>query len=331
MKLLLETLKAGTGYLEKRGIEDARLNMEHLLAHVLRCRRLELYMRFNEAMHEADLETLRGLIKRRGEGEPLQHLLGTVEFCGAELVCDHRALVPRPETERLVELLIQKFKTQPPASVLDVGTGSGCIGLSLAKAWHGKLPLLSGTERERDGWSDAIEGNPAKGWGEGAVTESSQDSESQAPRVARSNFGFTLIDISEDALELARLNASRIGLNGTSIRLLRSDLFEKVDGEFDLIVANLPYIPAGEIPTLRPEVRRDPVLALDGGVVGTELIARFVTDCQTRLASGGWIALEIGHDQAPAVAGFCEAAGMTDVKAEKDLAGIDRFVLARRA
>jgi release factor glutamine methyltransferase len=328
MKLLLETLKAGTGYLEKRGIEDARLNMEHLLAHVLRCRRLELYMRFNEAMHETDLETLRGLIKRRGEGEPLQHLLGTVEFCGAELVCDHRALVPRPETERLVELLIEKFKTQPPAKVLDVGTGSGCIGLSLAKAWSKKKHLTPHLTSPRGGEGpvgqessipeEAVPLPPGERLGEGRISFDSLPA-------------FTLIDISEDALELARLNASRIGLNGTSIRFLRSDLFEKVDGEFDLIVANLPYIPAGEIPALSPEVRRDPVLALDGGVVGTELIARFVTDCQTRLASGGWIALEIGHDQAPAVTGFCEAAGMTDVKAEQDLTGIDRFVLARRA
>lgn len=282
MKLLLETLKAGTGYLEKRGIDEARLNMEHLLAHVLRCRRLELYLRFGEPLQESDLETLRGLIKRRGDGEPLQHLLGTVEFCGSELVCDHRALVPRPETERLVELLTGKFATCAPATVLDVGTGSGCIGLSLARAW------------------------------------------------AASGTGFTLCDISEDALDLARLNASRLGLNGTSIRLVRSDLFEKIDDTFDLIVANLPYIPRAEIATLSQEVRRDPVLALDGGPVGTEIIARLIADAQPRLKAGGWMALEIGHDQAVAVESMCGAAGMMDITTENDLAGVGRFVLARR-
>ena len=282
-KLLLETLKAGAGYLEKHGVEEARLNMEHLLAHVLQCRRLELYLRFGELLQEGDLARLRELVKRRGEGEPLQHLLGTVEFCGTELVSDHRALVPRPETERLVELLIEKFQDQPPRKVLDVGTGSGCIGLSLAKAWikHG--------------------------------------------------LDFSLIDVSEDALELARLNASRLGLNGTSIRFLRSDLFEKVDGEFDLIVANLPYIPACEIPSLSPEVRRDPVLALDGGPVGTEIIERLIGNCPARLRVDGWIALEIGYDQASAVAGFCEAAGLSGIGVEKDLGGIDRFVFACRA
>ena len=282
MKLLLETLKAGTGYLEKRGIDEARLNMEHLLAHVLQCRRLELYLRFGEQLEESDLEKLRGLIKRRGEGEPLQHLLGTVEFCGSELICDHRALVPRPETERLVELLIEKFRSQPPATVLDVGTGSGCIGLSLARIWAGK------------------------------------------------SASFSLTDISEDALELARLNASRLGLNGASVRFFRSDLFEKVNGEFDLIVANLPYIPSAEIPCLSPEVRRDPLLALDGGAAGTGIIERLIADCQARLKRGGWIALEIGHDQAATVATFCQAAGLRDIETEADLAAIDRFVFARR-
>jgi len=313
VKLLLDTLKAGTGYLEKRGIEDARLNMEHLLAHVLQCRRLELYLRFGEQLQEADLERLRALIKRRGDGEPLQHLLGSVEFCGHELVCDHRALVPRPETERLVELLVEKFGSQPPASVLDVGTGSGCIGLSLAMAWSGKQSISTGP----DAILTPVAGGP-------------DDADPPTLRTQRPNSGFTLIDISEDALELARLNASRLRLNGAAVRFIRSDLFEKVDGEFDLIVANLPYIPRAEIATLSVEVRRDPHLALDGGAVGTEIIDRLIADCQSHLKSGGSIALEIGHDQAPAVAALCEAAGMADVKAERDYAGIDRFVFARR-
>lgn len=313
MKLLLETLKAGAGYLEKRGIAEARLNMEHLLAHVLQCRRLELYLRFGEALREEDLETLRSLVKRRGEGEPLQHLLGSVEFCGQEFVCDHRALVPRPETERLVELLTERFGKDAPSSVLDVGTGSGCIGLSLAKQWRARL-------------SAAPKDESAK-----AVAADSTDDGTDAPLKVRANHGFTLIDISEDALELARLNASHLGLNGTAIRFLRSDLFEKVDGEFDLITANLPYIPSAEIPTLSKEVRRDPVLALDGGATGTEIIARLVAEAPAHLKPGGLIALELGHDQAAAVISLCESAGLIEAVAERDLQGIDRFVLARKA
>jgi release factor glutamine methyltransferase len=278
-KSLLETLQAGAGYLGKRGVEEARLNMEHLLAHVLGCRRLELYLRFDEVLREPDLERLRDLTRRRGEGEPLQHLLGTVEFLGSELVCDHRALVPRPETEWLVEWLVQRFKSQPPCRVLDVGTGSGCIGLSLAKAWH---------------------------------TET------------------LLVDVSEEALELARLNASRLGLE-SDVRLLRSDLFEKVEGVFDLIVANLPYIPRAEIAALSREVRRDPLRALDGGADGLEIVARLIADAPERLAPGGWLFLEIGHDQSARTVALCEAAGLTAAASLRDLSGIERFVLAQKS
>lgn len=324
MKLLLETLKAGTGYLEKRGIEEARLNMEHLLAHVLQCRRLELYLRFGEVLREGDLETLRGLLKRRGDGEPLQHLLGSVEFCGNELVCDHRALVPRPETERLVELIIGRFCDQPPASVLDVGTGSGCIGLSLAKAWQGRLPPPAKDEEARRRRDDEFQKSAD------VETEANVDrGESDTARAPRMNHGFTLIDISEDALELARLNASRLGLDGVPVRFLRSDLFEKVDGRFDLIVANLPYIPAAEIPALSREVLRDPMLALDGGSTGLEIIARMLEVCGAHLSPGGVIALEIGHDQAPAVISLCKGAGLLESASAADLAGVERFVFAK--
>ncbi len=263
-------------------MEEPRLNMEHLLAHVLGCRRLDLYLRFAEMLREDDLARLRDLTKRRGDGEPLQHLLGTVEFHGSELVCDGRALVPRPETETLVEMLERKFSGQgPPAAVLDAGAGSGCIGLSLAKAWPGAA--------------------------------------------------FTLSDISEDALDLARLNASRLSLDGASIRFIRSDLFEKIPGSFDLIAANLPYIPRPEIAALSREVRRDPASALDGGEDGLDIIRRLIAESPAHLNPGGCLAMELGCDQAAEVMRLCEAAGLADISAAKDLAGIERFVFARRA
>lgn len=275
-KTLLQTLKAGAGYLQSRGVEEARLNMEHLLAHVLGCRRLELYLRFDEILREPDLSRLRDLTRRRGEGEPLQHLLGTVEFAGNELVCDHRALIPRPETEHLVELLLTRFRDHPPGRLLDVGTGSGCIGLSLAKAWQ----------------ADAL-----------------------------------LLDVSEDALELARLNASRLALDH-HVKLMRSDLLDKAGGPFDLIVANLPYIPRSEILQLSREVQRDPRTALDGGADGLELVTRLVQTVRPCLAPGGLLALEIGHDQASRTVSLCSAAGLEDAHAIQDHAGIERFVFA---
>lgn len=278
MKPLLEVLQSGAAYLAKRHIDEARLNMEHLIAHVLQCRRMDLYLRFDQPVHEQDLETLRGLLKRRGEGEPLQHLLGTVEFYDSEFVSDHRALVPRPETEHLVEMIVEQYGKQPPARVLDMATGSGCIGLSLAKAWPSSAVVLA--------------------------------------------------DISEDALELARLNSSRLKLDDR-VRLVRSDLFEKVDGAFDLIVANLPYIPRAELAGLSREVRRDPMLALDGGESGTEIVERFITESREHLTGGACIALELHHDQGEKVAALCQSAGFVACEVRKDLANIGRFVFAK--
>jgi release factor glutamine methyltransferase len=278
MMTVLEVLNAATSYLQKQGVESPRLNAEHLLAHALgMTKRMDLYLAFDRPLGEKERAPLRELVKRRSEGVPLQHLLGTVEFLGYEFLCDSRGLIPRPETEELVELVL---KMAPDAkSFLDVGTGSGVIALTLAL----KKP--------------------------------------EAHVVA--------CDLSPQALALAGENRARHGLE-SRVELISSDLLSSVQGTFDAIVANLPYIPAAEIPGLSREVLHDPVSALDGGNDGLRLIERLLDQLPTYLTPAGLIALEIGHDQSEKVISLLKERAFQDVLAHADHQRRNRFVTARK-
>lgn len=272
LKTVLELLKATTAYFEKHGVEQPRLNVEHLLAHTLGLKRMDLYLQFDRPLSDAELEPLRDLVRRRAAGEPLQHLLGTVEFLGRTFRCDRRALVPRPETEQLCEMLLRTPRT---GRVLDVGTGSGIIALTLAGAWP------------------------------------------EAEVMA--------VDRSPTALALARENAAQLGLEGR-VQFLESDLLAAVTGRFRLVVANLPYIPSGELPTLSREVRHDPHAALDGGPVGTELIERLIAGVADCLQ--GELALEIGQGQGPELERLLAQHNFQDIRTLPDYQGAGRFVFA---
>ncbi len=134
MLSVLEIIKRTTGFFEQRGVESPRLNAELLIGHALGLKRMQLYLQFERPLTEAELEKIRPLVKRRGGREPLQYIMGETEFFGLKLKVDRRALIPRPETEHLIELVTRQF-VSPPATVLDLGTGSGAIALALAKAW----------------------------------------------------------------------------------------------------------------------------------------------------------------------------------------------------
>ncbi len=134
MLTVLEIIKRTTGFFDQRGVESARLNAELLIGHALGLKRMQLYLQFERPLTESELEKIRPLVKRRGNREPLQYIMGETDFFGLKLKVDRRALIPRPETERLVELVGQQMTT-PPASILDLGTGSGAIALALARTW----------------------------------------------------------------------------------------------------------------------------------------------------------------------------------------------------
>ena len=273
MKTVLEVIQATTPYLQKNGVENPRLNIEHLLAHVLGMKRMDLYMEFDRPLGDEVLEPLRGLVKRRAAGEPLQHLLGTVEFLGRSFLCDKRALIPRPETEQLCEL---SLKEPTPNRILDVGTGSGVIALSLAAAWP-------------------------------------------EARVEA-------VDVSDDALALARENAARLGLT-ERVTFSKSNLLDSVAGEFQLIAANLPYIAAAEIPALAREVQRDPMVALTDGADGFSLLQRLIANAPKHLR--GLLALEIGHEQSARVCEALTAHNFQDIRPLADYQGRQRFVFAK--
>ena len=274
---VLEVLQATTAYLKKRNVENPRLNAEHLMAHALGRKRIELYLDFERALTETELAPLRGLVKRRSEGEPLQHLLGTVEFCGLTFLCDKRALVPRPETEQLVELVESRIENRE-LRIVDVGTGSGVIALSLAA----KIP-------------------EAKVLG---------------------------VDVSEDALALAQENAARLNLSGR-VQFLKSRLLENVEGAFDLIVANLPYISIQDRHTLSPEVLHDPEVALFAGAQGDELVRELIDQAPFRLRPGGLLALEIGLGQSEALLSALAEKNYRDISSKNDYNGVTRFLFAR--
>lgn len=274
---VLEVIQSASGYLERHGVESPRLQSEHLLAHVLGCRRMDLYLQFDRPVSEAERAPLRELVRRRAAREPLQHLLGEWDFYGRTFHVDSRALIPRPETEQLVLEVLKTLPKEESLSLADIGTGSGIIALSLAL--------------ERPAWKiDA--------W-----------------------------DLHSAALDLARANAVRLGANAN---FQQGDLLPANCPPYDAIVANLPYIPSEEIPTLSPEVLHDPVSALDGGSDGLDLIRRLILIATTALRPGGWIFLEIGKDQSRGVEALFSSEAWTEVSSIPDFQDIPRIVRAQR-
>ncbi len=265
--------------LARAGVDSARLDAELLLARALGTSRAGALARLRDPMTEEVALRFRDLMTRRLRREPLAYILGEKEFWSLSLQVTRDTLIPRPETELLVRLALAHLPPCPSA-LLDVGTGSGCIALAVA--------------RER-------------------------------PDVA-----ITAIDVSAPALAIARLNAERLRLAGR-VRFARADLHTVAfRRRFDVVVSNPPYIRRGDLDLLEPEVAVwEPRLALAGGADGLECIAAVATGCRHWLQPGGWLALEIGSDQAEPAARRIAALGFERIEVRSDDAGLPRAILAR--
>ncbi len=284
MKSIRDILSSGTDYLAARGIDGARHSMQSLLVHVLGKNKTWLYLHIDDPLPEAQLAPLRELLRQRGKGVPLQHLLGSTEFYRREFRTDARALIPRPETEELVELALQQVEKKQGLAVLDMGCGSGIIGITLAlelAAYH--------------------------------------------PEV-------TMADISADALALTLENATALGAR---VRTYRSDLFSAWQpapenavvppSGFELVLANLPYVPERERQQVSIEVQHDPATALYGGEDGLDVVRRFLTDARPHLAPGALVMLEVGHDQGATTRAIMETLGYERCGVLTDMSGKARF------
>ena len=266
-----EALRAAEAYLDRKGVPRARVDAELLLARALGLTRLELYTQSDRPLTEAERAVGRTVLERRAAREPLAYILGDWGFRRLTLKTDARALVPRPETESVVERCLARLADVSNARIVDVGTGSGAIALSLAQELPGSTIIAT--------------------------------------------------DISPDALELARENAAVLGLD---VDFRDASLLAGLDGPYDLVVSNPPYVLASELPTLEPEVRDwEPQLALvDAGQ--TEQLAR---DAQRVL--DGWLVLEVHENRAAEIGELLEGLGYADVTVSLDLAGRERVVEGR--
>jgi release factor glutamine methyltransferase len=271
-------------YFAEKGIGSPRLDAELLLSHVLGTDRIYLYTHYDQPLTAAEREALRELVRRRGRFEPVAYLRGSREFFGRSFKVTPAVLIPRPETEHVVEAALNWARERALAAptILDVGTGSGALALTLA-------------------------------------------AEFPEARV-------TAIDISPEALAVARDNAHALGV-AERVTFLEGDLYAPLpaDATFDLIVSNPPYVASAIAATLQPDVRDfEPGLALFAGPEGMDVLRRLVAGVDGRLRRPGLFACELGEEQGERVAAALrEALPAAAVEVLPDLAGLSRVAVAR--
>ena len=271
---LKQAYEYGQEQLKNAEIDDAALDAWYLLEYVTGVSRAMYFLDMNREISLEQETKYCSYVATRAKHVPLQHITGVQEFMGLEFLVNEHVLVPRQDTEVLVECVLEDLKSG--MHILDMCTGSGCILLSLLK--------LCGMSN-------------VKGVG---------------------------VDISEEALKVAKKNAEKLEVNA---RFISSDLFCDVEGKYDVIVSNPPYIRTSVIEELKEEVKfHDPFIALDGKEEGLYFYRRIVEESPKYLIKGGKLYFEIGHDQGEDVSKLMKDAGFVDVTVKKDLAGLDRVV-----
>jgi release factor glutamine methyltransferase len=271
-------LRWATDDFRARGIESPRLDAELLLGKALSWTRIQMIIDAKRPLVDDELARFRELVKRRRAREPVAYILGEREFHGRPFRVDQRVLIPRPDTETLVDVALDRTSHRSMSMrALDLCTGSGCVAITVARERPTSLVVAS--------------------------------------------------DVSDGAIAVARDNALRLGAYNVAFRC--GDLFGAVDPSwrFDLVTANPPYVPAGEIASLEPEIREyEPRLALAAGDDGLSVVRRILAEARAHLADNAVVALEVGHGEADATAGLFAAAGFVDVVVRRDYARIERVV-----
>lgn len=280
MATIQELLDYGKEKLSESGNEYSKYERKVLLEHVLGVNYMYMLMNGNEQVSDTKMKEYERLIKRRCEHYPLQYLLGYAHFMDYTFYVDENVLIPRSDTEILVETINDMYDRvavgkNDPLSVLDMCCGSGCIGISV-KQYHKDIVL-------------------------------------------------SLSDISDKALSITEKNLEKYNI--TDVHINHGNLFEGLDGKYDIIVCNPPYIETDIIGTLMPEVKDyEPMLALDGGDDGLMFYRKIIDEAGVHLTAGGYIFFEIGYNQGKSVSELLETAGFTDVTIKKDYSGMDRVV-----
>ncbi len=265
-------------WLEKKGVDNPRLDAELLLARALECDRTRLYLDMDKPLGPAELARFKPLLQRRGAREPVAYILGAKEFYGRSFEVGPGVFIPRPETEILVQLALEAVPPDAPFAALDLCAGSGAVGVTLA------------AER--------------------------QDAQ------------VDLVEISAQAAAAAERNAARHAPG--RVRVHAGDLYAALPEprRYRVIIANPPYIAVGF--PLAPEIAdHEPPQALFGGEDGTSVVSAVIAGLRDWLAPGGLFATEIDPAQAGRVTELCRAAGLSQIRVERDLAGLDRHVVGR--